>query len=256
MKNILYTISISIFLFACGETETTSEKHEEKIEENHENHSHKNEKHGHNHANKHMHNTPVTELIKAFESEDRAKTQKPEKVIELFGNIEGKKILDIGAGSGYFSYRLADKGAHVIAGDVNDKFLDYLIDKNSKSKRTKGSVTPKKLPFDSPALSPNEIDEAIIVNTYHHIENREEYFKQVLDGLKPGGRLMVVDFIKKHFDEKVEGPPFEMKVAADVVMQELLDAGFNSIVINYELLPYQYIVTAWKHESKNTQKKK
>lgn len=252
---LFYAFSFSLLFYSCADSNTTNDSKDHSQENHQHNSSMEEENHGHNHANQHMHNTPVAELIEAFESEDRAKTQKPDEVIKLLGNIEGKKILDIGAGSGYFSYRMADQGADVIAGDVNDEFLTYLKTKNAKTKRTKGSVTPKKLPFDSPSLAVNEIDDVIIVNTYHHIEDRPNYFKKVLNGLKPGGKLMVVDFKKKHFDEKVEGPPYEMRIAASRVMQELTDAGFTRFKTNTSLLPFQYVLMAWKDRENNIKNK-
>jgi SAM-dependent methyltransferase len=49
----------------------------------------------------------------------------------------------------------------------------------------------------------------LIVNTYHHIENREAYFAKVLKGLKPGGELVLIDFFKK---ELPVGPPVDHKI--------------------------------------------
>lgn len=250
-KTTILIICFSFFLISCGRTQQ-QEGGNKQIEKHNKN---DHENHGHNHANKHMHHTPVNELITAFESEERSKTQKPYQVINLLGNINNHKILDIGAGSGYFSFKMAEQGADVIAGDVDDEFLAYIKDKNSKVRLKSGSVVTKKLPYDSPELRSEEIDEAIIVNTYHHIENRVHYFSKVLDGLKPGGKLMVVDFMKKHFEEKVEGPPYEMRIASDIVIKELMESGFDNFQINNDLLPFQYILIAYKNSTLTTTEK-
>jgi len=202
--------------------------------------------HGHNEANKHMHHRPVKELIKGFEEEDRMKTQKPYEVIALFGDLKGKTILDIGAGSGYFSFKLVEKGAKVIAGDVNDEFQEFIKNKMQEEHISADQMELRKLPFDSPALKDEEVEGVIIVNTYHHIDHRVDYFAQVRSGLKPGGMLMVVDFMKKNFEEKVHGPPVEMRIASEVVMQELKKSGFERLELDDQLLPHQYIVKAWK----------
>ena len=75
-----------------------------------------------NPANEHMHRSSVDDLVKRFESPERDAYQKPEKVLAFLGDISNKKIMDIGSGSGYFSVKLAEKGAKVIAADVSDEF--------------------------------------------------------------------------------------------------------------------------------------
>ncbi len=209
-------------------------------------HNHNHDGHGHNHANQHMHNSNVADLIKSFDSDDRAATQKPYEVIALFGDLNGKKILDIGSGSGYFTFRLAEKGANVIAGDVNDEFLDHIDKKMKDNNLFSKRIETRKLPFDNPSLSNGEVDGAIIVNTYHHIDDRVAYFSKVSDGLTRDGMLMVVDFMKKKFDNKIQGPPYKMRIASTVVIEELKKAGFDRIEVNADLLPHQYIVMAWK----------
>jgi 2-polyprenyl-3-methyl-5-hydroxy-6-metoxy-1,4-benzoquinol methylase len=206
----------------------------------------KTKEYGHNHANKHMHKNSVNDLIKNFESEDRSLTQKPYEVIALFGNLEGKKILDIGAGSGYFTFRLAEKGAHVIAGDVNDEFLEYIKSKMKENELFSKNIEIRKLPYESPSLAKEEVGHVIIVNTYHHIENRVDYFNQVKKGLTKDGMLMVVDFMKKKFKEKVKGPTYDMRISSSKVIEELKKAGFKRFETNNDLLPFQYILKAWK----------
>ena len=191
-------------------------------------------------------NSNVADLIKSFDSDDRAATQKPYEVIALFGDLNGKKILDIGSGSGYFTFRLAEKGANVIAGDVNDEFLDHIDKKMKDNNLFSKRIETRKLPFDNPSLSNGEVDGAIIVNTYHHIDDRVAYFSKVSDGLTRDGMLMVVDFMKKKFDNKIQGPPYKMRIASTVVIEELKKAGFDRIEVNADLLPHQYIVMAWK----------
>jgi SAM-dependent methyltransferase len=98
------------------------------------------------------------------------------------------------------------------------------------------------VPFDSSTLQPAEVDVVLIVDTYHHIENRIDYFAEVRAGLKPGGKLVIVDFFKR--DDPV-GPPAAMKMAEDTVAAELIRAGYSTININRDLLPYQYIIEAY-----------
>lgn len=220
--NILISGMVVVLLFAA----CTHDKHEH-----------------HGSANDHMHQSSFEELVQRFESPERDAYQQPEKVLEYIGNVSGKKILDIGAGTGYFTFRLAKAGASVIAGDVDDDFQNYIREKIEKEGLDSLNIALRKLPYDSPSLAPAEVDIAIIVNTYHHIDNRTAYFAEVLAGLKPGGELIVIDFFKR---EGPHGPPVEKKISETQVREELAAAGFSQFEINTDLLEYQYIIRAMR----------
>lgn len=201
---------------------------------------HKNdEKTKSNSANEYMHQSSTDDLIKRFESKERDEYQKPEKVLQYLGDIKGKKIMDIGAGSGYFSVKLAGKGAQVIAADVSDEFQDALK-KRIETNNLK-NIELRKIPYDSPNLAAEEVDMVLIVNTYHHIENRSEYFSKVKKGTKKNGELVIIDYYKA---EIPVGPPFGHKVSMDVVITELKKAGYTHFEVDVDLLPYQYIIKA------------
>ncbi len=203
----------------------------------HEHHEDKQSKHGS--ANEHMHRSSVKDLIERFESAERDSYQQPHKVLEYLGDVQGQTIMDIGAGSGYFSVKLAEKGATVIAADVDDEFQEFL--KNRIDQDNLKNIETRKIPYDSPNLKEEEADMVLIVNTYHHIENRPDYFAKVKKGTKPDGELVVIDFFKS---EIPVGPPLDHKLPIDVVVNELKKAGYTSFNINVELLPYQYIIKA------------
>lgn len=200
-------------------------------------------KHGERHgsANQYMHQSSTDRLIKRFDSEERTAYQQPEKVMDYIGELADKKIMDLGAGSGYFSFRLAARGAKVIAADVEDGFQDHIKKRIEEEGLDSLGIELRKIPYDSPSLAPGEVDIVLVVNTYHHIEDRVDYFLKVLAGLAEGGELIIVDYFKKK--QKV-GPPEGHKLAMDVVVKELKAAGFTEIETNTELLEYQYIVRA------------
>ncbi len=200
--------------------------------------------HGHHHdANHHMNQRPFEELVAHFEDPSRDEWQKPDAVLAQLGDLQGKKVMDIGSGTGYFSFRMAKAGAQVICADVDERFLEYITKKVNQSETwATPRMETRKVPFDSPALKAKEVDLVLIVDTYHHIENRIDYFKAVKKGLKPNGRLVVIDFFK---EEAPVGPPVKMKMSEEQVASELHKAGFQSIDIDVETLPYQYIITVW-----------
>jgi len=191
-------------------------------------------------ANEHMHQRSVEELIQRFESEERDAYQQPEKVLNYLGDLKGKTVMDIGAGSGYFSVKLAREGARVIAADVDREFQAY-VRLRIAEEGLEDQVETRLIPYDSPDLEPAEVDMVFIVNTYHHIQNRIDYFSKVKSGLTEGGELVVIDFFKV---EAPTGPPVDHKLSMDVVIDELKKAGYENIQAEVSLLPYQYIIRA------------
>lgn len=234
MKVAAYMVIAGFAVVACSEP---SENNTENMTEEHSNHH----AHHHGEANAHMHKHDYNELVARFESKERDDYQQPEKVMEYLGDMKGMRIMDIGAGTGYFSFRMANKGASVIAADVDDKFQDYIKTKRDSLHLGEDQLTLRKIPYDSPALAEGEVDKVIIVNTYHHIGDRIKYFSEVKKGLKDGGELVVIDFFKK---ELPYGPPVDMKLSEEEVKKELSEAGFDTIEVNSDLLQYQYIIRA------------
>ena len=217
------------FLLIIGTT--MAQKH-------HPNH-HIDEKSAHS-ANEYMHRSSVDQLVQRFESPERDSYQQPEKVLDYLGNFHGKRIMDIGAGSGYFSIKLAQAGATVIAADVNDEFQQHLKQRIEKEKLHE-AVELRKLTYDNPQLKEKEVDIVFLSNTYHHIEDREIYFAKVKRGIDLDGYLVIIDYFKADLPV---GPPVDHKVSMDQIISELKIAGFNSFDVEVDLLPYQFIIVA------------
>ena len=193
-------------------------------------------------ANKHMHQRSIDDLIRDFESPERDAYQKPEVVIDWLGDLQGKTVMDLGTGSGYFAVRMAAAGANVIAADVNQDFLDKL-EQRVADQGSGAQITLRKLEYDAPALQEAEVDMVFLVNVYHHIEDRIHYFEKVRSGIKPGGSLVVIDFYKK---ELPVGPPPDHKVSFMTTLTELNQAGFKRFEIDMKLLEYQYMIKAYE----------
>lgn len=234
---LVVTAMLLTAIVGCKEADKKSEKQETTQEMHHGGEHHK--KDDTKTANEYMHKSSVDELIERFESPERDAYQKPAVVLDYLGDLEGKKIMDIGAGSGYFSVKLAEKDAQVIAADVSDDFQKAL--KKRIEANNLENIELRKIPYDSPNLSAGEVDMVLIVNTYHHIENRSAYFAKVKEGIKSDGELVIIDFFKK---ELPVGPPVNHKVALETVKAELKEAGYTNLEVNTDLLPYQFIIKA------------
>lgn len=198
--------------------------------------------HEHGQANANMNQNSFEDLVSRFENKERDNWQKPAEVLALIGDVQGKTVMDIGSGTGYFSFRLLEAGARVICADVDDRFLGYIGERMKREQVSGDRMELRKVPYDSSLLKRSEADVVLIVDTYHHIENRLDYFTEVRQGLKPGGKLVLIDFKKIDLPE---GPPVSMKLSEDEVVAELVRAGYTNFSIDREMLPYQYIIQAY-----------
>ncbi len=187
-----------------------------------------------------MHRADFKELAARFEDPARAEWQKPEKTIASLGSLKGKTVADIGAGTGYFSFPIAQQAQKVIAIDIDQRFLDYIAQKK-ESQKIGANIETRLTKPDSSGLKPGEADMVLIVDTYHHIEGRIDYFKKLKKCLSKDGVLVIIDFKKM---ETPMGPPVEMRLAEDEVESELKSAGFTIVSADKDLLPYQYIIKA------------
>lgn len=197
----------------------------------------------HNAANDLMDQQAFQDLVDFFESPDRAAWQKPDEVIAMLGDLEGKKVMDLGAGTGYFAFRMQQAGASVVAAEVDDRFIYYLEDQRDSLGLPEADFEVRKVFYDDPLTSDQEFDIFFTVDTYHHIEQRPKYLRKVLQGIQPGGTFVVVDFKRR---ETPHGPPVGIRIQAERIQRELLDAGFVDVTIDSELLPEQNIIKGYR----------
>jgi ubiquinone/menaquinone biosynthesis C-methylase UbiE len=187
-------------------------------------------------------------LVADYESKDRGIWQKPDMVISLLGNLEGKTVADIGAGTGYFTFRLLPKAQKVIGIDIDQRFINFLDSvKVRLPEQYKQRFESRLAKSDNPMLKANEADAVVIVNTYGYIDNRIAYLKTLFTGMSPGARLLIIDFKKNNLPV---GPPDEFKVALSQAEKELHTAGFTIAKIDKDALDYQYIIVAQKPQEK------
>ena len=182
------------------------------------------------------------EIVSDMESEDRVIWQKPDLVLSLLGDLEGKTVADIGAGTGYFSFRLANKGAKVLAIDIDPRAISWINDQKALYPEIVQQNLEARLASEMDAnLNPAEVDLVLMVNTYTYISDRKAYFERLKTGLKNGTKLVIIDFKEK---ATPIGPPVEDRLSMLQVEGELLDVGYSILNSDDKTLDYQYIVTA------------
>lgn len=178
-----------------------------------------------------------------YKGEDRFHWQRPDIVIEQMGDISDMTIVDLGAGSGYFAFRLVKKAGKVIAIDIDTSMIALLEEEKSYyPAEIQQRIETRLADPDDPKLQSQEADIVLIVNTYAFIDNRVTYFQKLRDKIKPGGRVIIVDFKKRNLPI---GPSKAHKVSILLVEEELQAAGFKSIEADDLTLAYQYIIKAY-----------
>lgn len=190
----------------------------------------------HQHGDAHHRFDDADAWAARFEDPSRDAWQKPDEVIATLALPKDAKVADIGSATGYFPVRFAKvlPEGHVYGMDVEQTMVDFL----NKRAATEGlgNLTSALAGFDD-AKIPEPVDLIIMVNTYHHIEQRQAYFTKLSASLKPGGRLAIIDFT---MDSKM-GPPAEAKVPPEQVTAELKGAGYK--LAQSQLLPEQFFLT-------------
>jgi len=177
--------------------------------------------------------------ISFLEDPKRDAYQKPHEVIMALGLKEGEIVADIGAGAGYFTFRLAQhvgQTGRVYAVDVNSDMILHL-NRRIRDMQLKNVVTVLAAP-DDPLLLDGSIDRFFICDTWHHIQQQTQYLALMKKMLKPGGQVIMIDFHKK--DSQV-GPPMEMRVAREDLVRQMESNGFR-IAKEHMFLPYQYFL--------------
>ena len=179
-----------------------------------------------------------------FDRSEREKWQNPALVLKKLGDIENKKIADIGSGTGYFTFPLALRANKVIAIDIDAKFLDYIEEQKADyPPRIANAIETRLTEENDPNINPGEVDIAFMVNVYSYLQNRTDYLGKVKSGLKNGGLLLIVDFKK---GELPIGPAEDLKISPSIVQMEMQKAGFKNVEIDMNSLEYQYIIKAIK----------
>jgi uncharacterized cupredoxin-like copper-binding protein/predicted methyltransferase len=171
-----------------------------------------------------------------FDDPKRDAWQKPHEVIQALALKPDAVIADIGSGTGYFAVRFArmvPKGK-VYGVDTESDMVKYLAER-AKREGLKNVIAVTGTPGD-PRL-PEKADLIILVDVYHHIEGREGYFRGLLDSLRPGGRVAIIDFTL----DSPDGPPKRTRIPPERVKSELGRAGYR-LAQEHGFLPNQYFL--------------
>lgn len=176
---------------------------------------------------------------KVFDDPARDAWQQPAALVAALQLAPGSAVADVGAGTGYLEGRLAaavGPAGKVLAIDVEPSMVAFLQDRAAKEGWA--VVEPRLAQPADPGLSPGEVDLVLLVDTVHHVDGRVDWFRRLQPAVRPGGRVVIVDFDPASDDDV--GPPKAHRLPPEVVERELAEAGWTH-VDRPAVLPHQYV---------------
>jgi SAM-dependent methyltransferase len=165
--------------------------------------------------------TPYTGDLSIFESPGRAERLHIEKVMDTLSVKPGKNVADIGAGSGWYTVRAAQRvtpGGTVYAVDINPEAIAY-IDKRAAKENLRNIKTVLGAP-DNPKLPANTIDSVLLLKTYHEVAKPVELLSNLRASLRPQAKIGVIDR---------NGNGEDHGIGKEIVIREAKEAGYHLV---------------------------
>ena len=180
-----------------------------------------------------------------LDREERAREEQPEKAIAQFNLKPGMMIGDVGAGTGYYSIRMArqiEPNGIVYANDIQPGMLEKLSAKAAQA-HVSNIVTVLGSESD-PKLPAGKLDLVVMVDVYHELSRPQRMLEGIRESLKPGGRLVLLEYRKE--DPSIPIRP-EHKMSLEEVKAEISPEGFR-FEKDVDKLPWQHIIFFRKPE--------
>jgi SAM-dependent methyltransferase len=181
----------------------------------------------------------VAKYIEFLERPERALWQKPDVVVNALGLKGNEVVYDLGAGSGYFSFRFSKalpKGK-VIAADTEAEMVRHIHHRVMAD--SINNIEAKLIKPDDPDVS-KESDLVFVCDVLHHVSERPAWLAKLVGPMKSGARLVIIEFKEGKLPE---GPPEGAKITKTDIINLITKAGLVFDKEDSNLLPYQVLLT-------------
>jgi SAM-dependent methyltransferase len=183
---------------------------------------------------------PYTGDLSVFDSPGREDRLQINRVMDILGIAPGKGVADIGAGSGWFTVRAAQRvgaGGTVYAVDINPEAVRYVSDRARKEKlRNVKTILGK---ADDPVLPASSVDAVLLLKTYHEVAQPVALLRNLRGALRPGAKVGIIDR---------NGNGEDHGVGREIVISEAREAGFTMVdqydFVKGDKMDYFLVLTA------------
>lgn len=167
-------------------------------------------------------------------SEERKKSFPADSIINKMGIKKTDVVADFGAGNGYFTIPIAKYTEETVyAIDAEPKMLDLL--KESSDQIGIDTIQRITAAIEDTPIDNASVDKVLISRTIHHAPSVENTLKEIKRILKQDGSLYIIEF---HKDASIEGPPMEMRISPDEMIQSLQNVGYTATIQNLNEAEY------------------
>ncbi|MGE5359802.1 MAG: class I SAM-dependent methyltransferase [Bacteroidota bacterium] len=177
----------------------------------------------------------VEKYVAFLERADRAAWQKPDEVVTALGLKGTETVVDLGAGSGYFTFRFAKAlpTGKVVAADTEAEMIRHIHHKAMMEGVQ--NVEAKLIESSDPAI-PVQADLVFVCDVLHHVADRSAWLAKLAAEMRPGARLVLIEFKEGNLPE---GPPEAAKITRAQMLELVTQAGLTLASERADLLPYQ-----------------
>lgn len=172
-----------------------------------------------------------------LERPQRTHEEMPDEVVANMNLRPTDVVADIGAGTGYFSFRIAEQvpEGRVLATDIQPEMLAIMEER--KAEEGVANVETILGAIDDPALPENTVDVVLMVDAYHEFSHPWEMMKGIVDSLKPGGRVILLEY--RGEDPQVPIRPLHKMTEEQVVREmSVFDLHWDDTL---DFLPWQHM---------------
>lgn len=173
---------------------------------------------------------------------ERDSWQRPHELIQMLGpDIKGMVIADLFADDGYFTFKLIEAGANVIAMENDPAKVAKLEQRKRELGLGDDRLRIRAVPVGNPGLGQAEADVALITHRYTSIQNKAAYITRLREGLTPPRPLFIIEW---QYRETPVGPPLAERMPTEGLMDEVGELGYSDIGAHSAKMPYQVIFLA------------
>ncbi len=185
---------------------------------------------------------PAVAVPQKSPEELRDLEQRPQELITLMGgDLNGIKVADLFAGDGYYTFKLIEAGANVIAVESDPANIARIEARKKALQLTDERLTIRAVPVGDPGLQPDEVDMALIVHHFVTMADRKGYFKQMRKGVRYPKPVFMIEWL---YEQTPNGPPMNERMPLEQIMDEVGLLEFADVGAHSAKIPGQVILIA------------